>query len=443
MQAGGNQRRSGSRAVAVLWVVCLAASASCGVSSPVPGMGADAGTGPAQPDIPSGDAGTQSEDGGVSASPDGGVGGTADSGFPDAGSVPAECTHTTRRWDATPDGGVYSGRVERHYGAEGKLLQEQAFNAVEELTAEHVYVYEPGGRLSDERSTFIQNGMATSTASHMTYDADGRLLTRTTTTRSPTLSSKWVQRTYDAYGHLLREEHLEEQGGYRSQWRYTYSYDAQGRLSTVELFFGEELRLRRVATYDAQGRLARVDESGPSAGGADLYTYPDEGGWTTQHQAPGWSETWRYDAQGRLLDMRWGDHSGTGGASFSFDAAGRLLTHREWSAALRRWNSEGQTHTYDTEGRRTRSETERRWSDSHTYPVDRFDQRTLTTYTYDAAGQFRMREERVLHERSGFEGREWESAPPGLLLERTEARGRTCLPPPDAPPPHDAYAFPP
>jgi hypothetical protein len=74
--------------------------------------------------------------------------------------------------------------------------------------------------------------------------------------------------------------------------------------------------------------------------------------------------------------------------------------------------------------------------------VDFSDEQTLMVYTYDEAGQFRLREERVLRAVQGFEGRQWESAPPGYLLERTEARGPTCRPPPDAPPPQDTYAFP-
>ena len=216
MQAMGNPGGCGSSATALLYGVCLVLSAGCGAPAPVSGTGAGTETAPL-PAPPSEDAGTPSDADGGSEHPDGGTSGEADAGLPDAEDMSGECTHTTLRWEATLDGGVPSGRAERRYDTAGRLLQAQVFSATDTLLAEHVYGYEPGGRLSDER--------------------------------------------------------------------------------------------------------------------------------------------------------------------------------------------------------------------------------TLTTYTYDAAGQFRMREERVLYARSGFETAEWETAPPGFLLERTEAHGPLCQPPPDAPPPRDSHAL--
>jgi YD repeat-containing protein len=329
-------------------------------------------------------------------------------------------------------------------------LHERVFSASDTLMADRVYVYEPSGRLREEHSSVTEYyAPTTSTSSHLTYDAAGRLLTRTTTkqvlmTPRPPPSTTRVSRTYDADGRLLQVEQLEQSGESRQHWFHTYSHDAQLRLVTVETHREGELRLRRVVTYDAEGRRLRVDPSGPDNWGyPDQYFYPDEGGWRVEHRAPGWVETWTYDAQGRLLGRRSGDPSGTSGESFSFDAAGRRLTSGEGYTTSRSASTQAHTHTYDEEGRRVRTETERHWHDSHTHPIDRHDERTLTTYTYDAAGQFRLREERVLYARSAYESRSWESAPPGFLLERTEAHGCICRPPPDAPPPHDSADLPP
>ncbi|HEX8703287.1 MAG TPA: hypothetical protein VF815_30905 [Myxococcaceae bacterium] len=424
MQAGGSQQHPGSWSVAVLWALCLALNAGCGASSPPRAS-------PAAPDTFQGDAGTP-----------------PDAGIPDAGSALAGCSQTTLRWQITPEGNVYSGRAERQYDADGKLLQEQTFSSTEALLSERVYEYEPSGQLKADRARVVEGDRTSTTDIQLTYLADGRLLTRTTLHQwlfpgqAPRVSSTRERRTYGADGLLQQEERLDEDASSSLQLLHTYSYDAQGRLGTVETFYRGQPHLRRVATYDGQGRLSQVDRFGEYGGGPDLYTYPAEGGWSVTYRAPGWLETWRYDAQGRLLEMRTGHDSGSGSESFSFDAEGRLLTQGKGVQAGRYSGGEGHTHTYDAEGRRVSTATRRRWSDSHTSPIDFSEEHTLATYTYDAAGQFRMREERVVSARHGHEGIQWESAPPGFVLERTEARGPHCRPPPDAPPPQDTYAFP-
>lgn len=448
MQAGGSRRRCGSRAVAVL--VCLALNAACSASSLTPPLGTDTESPPGSPDNASGEANPPPQPGPVPVKPDGGVVSEPDAGLPDAGGEPEGCLHTTRRWQATLDGGVYSGRVEQQYGTDGKLLQEQVFNAADAMTSEHTYAYSPGGQLTDEenRATDPSRGTTSSIRTQRTYDAEGRLLTRTTMAKrqdpnhSPWIWLTTVRHTYDSAGRRLqREERVNNPDGSHSQFLQAYSYDAHGRLDKVESFYGGELRVSKVATYDAQGRLERVDEITDYGRGLDNYTYPAEGGWEVLRRATDWRETWTYDAQGRVLEMTWGHSSGSGSESFRFDTAGRLLRHGKGESATRRSDSQVEAHTYDAEGRRVRTEIERRGYDSHTHPVDRYEESMLMTYTYDAAGQFRMREERVVRAINGFESQVWESAPPGFLLQRTEARGRTCRPPPDAPPPQDPAAF--
>jgi len=444
MQTGGSQRNRGSWTMAALWAVCLTLNVGCNAFSPSLAS-------PASPDTQQGDAGTPPEPpdaGEASTGPDGGVGSEADAGLPDAGSPPVGCTQTTQRWQITENGNVYSGRAERQYDADGKLVQERTFSPTDVLQVERVYEYEPSGWLRDERSRAIDGDVSVSSHTHRTYLADGRLLTRTAThqrlspRQRPTTSTIRDSRTYGASGQLLHDEHHETHDSYSVQLLNTYIYDTQGRLDAVETFSRGQLVLRRVATYDAQGRLERVDRFGEYAGGPDYYTYPAEGGWSVEYRAPGWLETWKYDAQGRLREMRTGHDSGSGSEFFTFDTEGRLRTHSKGERAGRYSGGEQHTHTYDAEGRRTSTETQRRWSDSHTHPVDFSDEQTRTAYTYDAAGQFRLREERVLSAVQGFEGQRWESAPPGFLLERTEATGPNCRPPPDAPPPQDTYAFP-
>lgn len=446
MHTGGSQGTQGSWAAAVLGAVCLALNAGCGAASP-PWVS------PTSPATLPGDAGTPPDTGGASTPPDASAGSEADAGRPDAGppdagSPPVGCTQITQRWQITEDGNVYSGRAERQYDTDGTLVQERTFSPTDVLQVEHVYEYEPSGRLKDKRSRAIDGDVSVSSHTHLTYLADGRLLTRTTThqglspRRPPMTSTIRDSRTYGADGRLVREEHHETNDSYSVQLLNTHIYDTQGRLDAVETFSRGQLVLRRVAMYDAQGRLIQVDRFGEYAGGPDHYTYPAEGGWRVEYQAPGWLESWKYDAQGRLREMITGHSSGGGSEFFAFDSEGRLLKHSKGEHAGRYAGGEEHTHTYDAEGRRTRTESRRGWSDSHTHPIDFSEEQTLTAYTYDAAGQFRMREERVLSARHGFEGLRWESAPAGYLLERTEATGPSCRPPPDAPPPQDTYAFP-
>jgi YD repeat-containing protein len=198
-------------------------------------------------------------------------------------------------------------------------LQERTFSPTDVLLAERFYTYKPGGRLSGERSRTIDDDVTYSTHVYLTYLTDGRLLTRTASQqrRSPRSPPSDLtlreSRTYAASGHLLQEERVETLDTYSTQMLQTCSYDAQGRLATVETSYGGRLTLRRVATYDAQGRLTRVDRFGEYAGEPDLYTYPAEGGWLVEHRAPGWVESWRYDTQGRLRERLTGDHSGSSG----------------------------------------------------------------------------------------------------------------------------------
>ncbi|MGO4703065.1 hypothetical protein [Dyella sp. 2RAB6] len=221
-----------------------------------------------------------------------------------------------------------------------------------------------GQRISETGGT----GSSVSETSYVTYDAFGRVASRTdargqTISYSYDASSRQVitsqivdgqirttQANYDYYGRVVKE--TDAAGGVT-----TYQYDGSGLITTVTTPAGV---VSKIAKDPFGNTLSTTD----SAGNATTYTYDDENRLLTTKDAVGNIATNTYDAKGNLSQVV--DATGHK-TTYTLDAAGRVLSETVDPDGLALTTSYG----YDGEGRLL----------STTGPNG-----TITSYTYDADG---------------------------------------------------------
>ncbi len=142
----------------------------------------------------------------------------------------------------------------------------------------------------------------------VSYDAAGRIATKTETPWGPGAPKLWAY-TYDTAGRLATSE-LDGGGP------VAYAYDANGN--------------RAGATVDAQDRVT-------SQGGV-TYTYDAHGNVTTRTVA-GATQTLAWDSEGGLLSVT---KPGAPTVDYALDARGRRVAKRVDGAVVREWLYDGQ-----------------------------------------------------------------------------------------------------
>ena len=199
-----------------------------------------------------------------------------------------------------------------------------------------VYTYDERNNLLSEKTT---NSDGDEYGVDYTYDAAGNCLTNAYTGFDG-YSSKAVF-TYNAAGQILTESNVNDFGnGDVSSDTYAYAYDANGNcvkkeFSYTQTWDGETSAESTVtvSSYDAAGRLLR-EETTNSDGTSSRseYAYDAEGRlltWnftgTGEYDSPCSCEN-SYDAQGNLVREVWTDEDGTGTTTYTYDAAGNLLS---------------------------------------------------------------------------------------------------------------------
>ncbi|OGN61927.1 MAG: hypothetical protein A3F09_05920 [Chlamydiae bacterium RIFCSPHIGHO2_12_FULL_49_11] len=248
------------------------------------------------------------------------------------------------------------------------------------------FTYTPGGKLASKTLpdktvllyTYDDFGhLRTKKSSDGTIDQEfvhsktGRLLSATDNVHKCT-----VKRTYDAWGNLL----IETQGGgktiekrYDEEGRLTtlvfpdnlvtsYTY-ADARVNRIEVFLGKKsMYVETRDVFDAEGRL--LEKTVPQ--GKIRYSYTD-GGKLQSVSGPGFSETYGYDANARLINMN--------GAPWKYDMYGSVI-----SDAVR-------TYKFDSLRQRVGREKELGMYNPSGHRVVKGEGENRTLYTYDAEGK--------------------------------------------------------
>jgi RHS repeat-associated protein len=181
------------------------------------------------------------------------------------------------------------------------------------------------------------------------YDGEGNI--SRTELPSSGGSTDVVTNTYDALGRLKTRSYSDATPS------ISYEYDANGNRTAMTDALGTETR-----TYDALDRLASVQRDGDSS----TFDYDPDGHITTRQYPGEGPMTYTYDGDGRMASATQGNRSVT----YEYDAAGnRTKTTLPGSTHL------VETRTYDAAGRPASVTTRKGTSVS-----------TGTTYAYDAAG---------------------------------------------------------
>ncbi|MGW2230617.1 DUF6531 domain-containing protein [Streptomyces formicae] len=274
------------------------------------------------------------------------------------------------------------------YDSAGRMLHAAGPDALLE------WLWDEQGQLSTERTTTRRpgaDGPGTREVSHA-YDGLGRRTSRVTPTG---VVSTW---SYDAggnraelttAGHCLSFVHdaarRETSRRIGNDLTFTHTFDELGRLTTQSVEGAQERRIHeRTYRYRADGYPTGVEDLSDGVRAYDL----DAVGRVTGVAAPGWRETYAYDAAGNQTDAAWPtahpasesqgqrEYAGTrilraGSVRYEHDAAGRIVLRQkirlsrkpdtwryEWDAEDRmtsvvtpdgtRWR-----YTYDALGRRT------------------------------------------------------------------------------------------
>lgn len=215
------------------------------------------------------------------------------------------------------------GRVDENssytYDASGNLLLVESENDSSQET--RTYTYDPEGRLTYQESLLTESG------------------------RPEPYYRYSTSYTYDEAGLLvLMDTSVELIDVYTTYYAYEMTYDGQGNLETQKLVVSDEtgaVTLEELSTYayDSEGRQT-------------LYEYDRDIDGTID-----FTETWTYDAQGRLLNhvqTDAGDERGRDESmAYAYDKSGNLLTYVYRSGKIPLWK---EVHEYDAGGNRTSHE---------------------------------------------------------------------------------------
>ncbi len=245
--------------------------------------------------------------------------------------------------------------LEYAYDAQGRRVFEsrKISDAVSQVMR---YRYDAGGRLVEESRTADREGSGKRTASTCyAYDRNGNV------TRIILPSKAEILRKYDPADRLIKETHVDKQGGIHNTT--VFSYDKAGNIICITDNQGRETRLeydpmnreiRRIEKdgavtrqiYDRNGQLSKVIrpneyQAHGDAGAGFVYTYDEEGRILTVIRPDGViAESNTYDEEGRLI--RTADAAGSG-AGFTYDFGGRRTRVRTTGQA-------SQEYEYDALG---------------------------------------------------------------------------------------------
>ncbi|NKJ21391.1 putative Ig domain-containing protein [Dyella sp. SG609] len=265
--------------------------------------------------------------------------------------------HTATAYDAFGD----VSQVTRQLSGAGSALSGSNSTVTQ-------YVYDARGERVQEADGV---GGAATQASSATYDAFGRVTSRTDANNNVVTYSydplgrqvgssqtvqgqvRTTQTTYDAIGRVLTA--VDGVGN-----TTTYQYDPTGLTTTIITPGG----IHTVVTKDPFGDTLTVTDG---AGNVTTSTYDADGRLLTTTDALGNVRTNHYDLDGNLSQTAYavGSNFSYKDVSYTYDAAGRVLTQTvDPGSAVT-------TYAYDGEGRRLRV----------TDPLG-----TVTTYSYDADG---------------------------------------------------------
>lgn len=264
------------------------------------------------------------------------------------------------------------------YDAAGNMAK-KVFTATDGKTKTWVYTYDEKGRCIKEESS--GDGYVYGTITYA-YDEADRLLLRYETFGG---SDSWhkTEYTYDAKGNLLKNAYLTSNGG---GWTYEYTYDADGNQTSYSHTLPDEPDHWQKWYMEGDKKISEslsqgyIYEKSISVDGKCIYSYFRRGSDVTETKIT-------YDEQGnRLTELTWFGNSNGEYIVYTYDDHNNLLQRTAYTITDRDHPEETATlykvwaaysYVYDTDGRILQQE----YTDGYDGSV------TKTEYTYDAAGR--------------------------------------------------------
>ena len=271
-------------------------------------------------------------------------------------------------------------KVSATYDKKGNMLTSKHYSSdVSNPRQEYKYEYDKYGRLI-KKVTYIKGEPYTS--EHITYNANGDLLTRSIYSKNDSIQAQFHNAVYDESGNLLS---FKMYYGETLRNQYAYTYDTAGRIITSEYIMDGETVSKEAYEYDPSGRLAQTKIYSQNSAEPQYSTIDYE-----------------YDAYGNLLKEYFG---GSLRCQWTYDDNGNVTSYDNGSS-LTKWY-------YDSNGNMVK--TERIYNDNV----------STTEYTYTSYEVTKKEAEFIKAQQEEFFRLPYRNPTPKTYLEILEQEGKS------------------
>ncbi|MEI9997617.1 MAG: hypothetical protein WDM91_23685 [Rhizomicrobium sp.] len=245
--------------------------------------------------------------------------------------------------------------------ADGNVLTERRyFLAVTAPSSSPPATTAPAGsnNAADRITNFVYDRMGRRTSEER-LNVEVSTIDASTLARTTTTTSSIVYYTYNALGEVTQKTEADNVSGVYADYT-TYTYDAYGRQTAITAApfvdsTGTSVTPTTQMYYDGLNNLTRSVQNGSRV---TKYTYDHAGRQSTMTDASGFTRTYHYDVDGRMLVSQyaraaWDGSSTTEADLFHYDALGRLDFQEKGTLSGGAWvttGSDKQTLQYNAWG---------------------------------------------------------------------------------------------